>query len=117
MTNVQPCEPDQSIPDLPSSVLATSEVLAECAANLAGTTPYQLPYPQVMPTQAPRVGDSTEWLVLIVLGDECANGKGSNDVLVGVLEEESDFGPGRFMGCHFGGEIDLRNQHAERLPQ
>ena len=46
-------KPDQSIPDLPSAVAATSEVLAQCAANLAGTTPYQLPNPQVMPTQEP----------------------------------------------------------------
>ena len=44
-------KPDTSIPTLPSTVAALPEVLAECIANLAGTTPYQLPTPQTMPTQ------------------------------------------------------------------
>ncbi|HEV2276384.1 MAG TPA: alkaline phosphatase family protein [Acidobacteriaceae bacterium] len=44
-------KPDQSIPALPATVSANSQALAECAASLAGTTPYPLPSPQAMPTQ------------------------------------------------------------------
>lgn len=44
-------KPDTSIPTLPSTVAAIPAILTECAANLAGTTPYQLPSPQTQPTQ------------------------------------------------------------------
>jgi phospholipase C len=43
--------PNQSIPSLPSTVAAIPQIIQECAANLAGTTPYTLPSPQVAPTQ------------------------------------------------------------------
>ncbi len=43
--------PNQSIPTLPSTVAAIPQIIQECAANLAGTTPYTLPSPQVAPTQ------------------------------------------------------------------
>jgi phospholipase C len=43
--------PDQSIPNLPSTVAAIPQIIQECAANLAGTTAYTLPSPQVAPTQ------------------------------------------------------------------
>jgi phospholipase C len=46
-------KPDQSIPDLPSTLPAIPQILTECAANLAGTTPYQVPNPQGSPTQEP----------------------------------------------------------------
>jgi phospholipase C len=39
-------QPDESIPALPSTLPAIPQILAECAANLAGTTPYQVPNPQ-----------------------------------------------------------------------
>ncbi|MGA8044197.1 MAG: alkaline phosphatase family protein, partial [Terracidiphilus sp.] len=42
---------DPSIPTLPSTLAALPAILTECAANLAGTTPYQLPTPQTQPTQ------------------------------------------------------------------
>lgn len=44
-------KPDTSIPALPSTVAALPEIIAECAADLAGFLPYQLPSPQTMPTQ------------------------------------------------------------------
>ena len=44
-------KPDTSIPKLPSTVAAIPAILTECAANLAGTTPYQLPTTQTQPTQ------------------------------------------------------------------
>src|SRR5713226_3252517 len=44
-------KPDQSIPALPSTLPAIPQVLSECAASLAGTTPYQVPNPQSSPTQ------------------------------------------------------------------
>jgi phospholipase C len=44
-------KPDQSIPALPSTLPAIQQVLSECAASLAGTTPYQVPNPQRSPTQ------------------------------------------------------------------
>jgi phospholipase C len=44
-------KPDQSVPTLPSTSSDISQVLSECEANLAGTTPYQLPNPQTAPTQ------------------------------------------------------------------
>ena len=46
-------KPDQSVPMLPSTTSDLSQVLTECVANLAGTTPYQLPNPQTAPTQEP----------------------------------------------------------------
>jgi len=42
---------DTSIPNLPSSIPAVQQVIQECVANLAGTTPYTLPTTQTMPTQ------------------------------------------------------------------
>ena len=42
---------DRSIPNLPSTVAAIPQIIQECAANLAGTTPYVVPTPQVAPTQ------------------------------------------------------------------
>jgi phospholipase C len=43
--------PNQSIPNLPSTVDAIPQIIQECAANLAGTTPYTVPSPQVAATQ------------------------------------------------------------------
>jgi phospholipase C len=42
---------DTSIPDLPTPVPAIQQVIQECAANLAGATPYAVPAMQMMPTQ------------------------------------------------------------------
>jgi len=42
---------DASIPTLPPTVAALPSTIAECADNLAGFSAYQLPTPQVMPTQ------------------------------------------------------------------
>jgi phospholipase C len=51
-------KPDQSIPNLPSTLPAIPQAIVQCAANLAGTTPYTVPSPQTVPTQeagtAPR---------------------------------------------------------------
>jgi phospholipase C len=44
-------KPDTSIPALPSTIAALPEIIAQCAANLAGFLPFQLPVPQTMPTQ------------------------------------------------------------------
>src|SRR6201997_1615733 len=44
-------KPDQSIPNLPSTFPAIQQVIQQCAANLAGTTPYTVPSPQTTPTQ------------------------------------------------------------------
>ena len=44
-------KPDTSVPSLPSTTAALPAILAECAANLVGTTPYVLPNSQVQPTQ------------------------------------------------------------------
>ncbi len=44
---------DTTVPNLPATVSAIPEVLTECAASLVGTTQYQLPTPQAMPTQEP----------------------------------------------------------------
>jgi len=44
-------KPDTSIPTLPSTLPPISSILQECTANLAGTTPYTVPSPQVAPTQ------------------------------------------------------------------
>ncbi len=46
-------KPDPSIPALPSTLPAIPQILTECAANIAGTTPYQVPNPQGSPTQEP----------------------------------------------------------------
>src|SRR5579863_6160947 len=43
--------PDLSIPNLPSTVQAIPQIIQQCAATLAGTTPYPLPTPQSMPSQ------------------------------------------------------------------
>jgi len=43
--------PDQSIPSLPSTLPAIPQVIQECTANLAGTTPYTVPNPQTLPAQ------------------------------------------------------------------
>jgi phospholipase C len=43
--------PNQSIPSLPSTLDALPQIIQECAANLAGTTPYVVPTPQVAATQ------------------------------------------------------------------
>jgi len=42
---------DQSIPNLPSTLPDLQQVIQECVANLAGTTPYTVPSPQTVPTQ------------------------------------------------------------------
>jgi phospholipase C len=44
-------KPDQSIPTLPSTLPAIQQVIQQCAANLAGTTPYTVPRLQNPPTQ------------------------------------------------------------------
>jgi phospholipase C len=44
-------KPDQSIPALPATVPAIQQVLSQCLASLAGTTPYPLPSPQAIPLQ------------------------------------------------------------------
>jgi phospholipase C len=43
--------PNQTIPNLPSTLPPTAEALAECTVTLAGTTPYQVPNPQTFPRQ------------------------------------------------------------------
>jgi phospholipase C len=43
--------PDLSIPNLPSPLSATLQIIQQCTANLAGTTPYPVPNPQSLPTQ------------------------------------------------------------------
>ena len=51
-------KPDQLIPNLPSTLPAVPQVIQQCIANLAGTTPYAVPNPQIVPAQesgtAPR---------------------------------------------------------------
>jgi phospholipase C len=44
-------KPDQSIPNLPPTLPADQQVIQECVANLAGTTPYMVPSPQTVPAQ------------------------------------------------------------------
>src|ERR1700758_3865456 len=50
--------PDQSIPNLPSTLPAVPQIIQQCTNTLAGTTPPAMPNPQVAPTQesgtAPR---------------------------------------------------------------
>jgi phospholipase C len=48
--------PNASVPSLPSTTAALPAILAQCAANLAGTTPYVLPSPQAQPTQETGTG-------------------------------------------------------------
>src|SRR5579863_3118977 len=43
--------PDLSIPNLPSTVQAIPQIIQQCVATLAGTTPYPLPTPQSLPSQ------------------------------------------------------------------
>jgi phospholipase C len=43
--------PDQSVPNLPSTLSASLQIIQECTANLAGTTPYPVPNPQSLPSQ------------------------------------------------------------------
>ncbi len=43
--------PDPSIPNLPVTLPAVQQVIQQCAANLAGTTPYTTPNVQTVPTQ------------------------------------------------------------------
>jgi phospholipase C len=45
--------PDQSIPNLPSTLQAVQQEIQECVANLAGTTPYTVPTAQTVPIQEP----------------------------------------------------------------
>ena len=43
--------PDRSVPNLPSTLSDATQIIQQCIANLAGTTPYVLPNPQSMPSQ------------------------------------------------------------------
>jgi phospholipase C len=43
--------PDQSIPNLPSTIPPVAQIIQECTNNLAGFTPYTVPSPQISPTQ------------------------------------------------------------------
>jgi len=43
--------PDQSIPSLPFTLQGDAQAILECAANLAGTTPFIVPATQTLPTQ------------------------------------------------------------------
>jgi phospholipase C len=43
--------PDQSIPNLPSTLAAVPQIIQSCVANLGGTTSYQVPSGQTVPTQ------------------------------------------------------------------
>ncbi len=43
--------PDLSLPSLPSTLQAAPQLIQECVANLAGTTPYAVPSTQTAPTQ------------------------------------------------------------------
>src|ERR1700757_2276583 len=42
---------DPSTPNLPSTLPAISQAIQQCAANLAGTTPFTVPSTQTLPTQ------------------------------------------------------------------
>jgi phospholipase C len=44
-------KPDQSIPNLPSTLAGDPQAILQCAANLGGTTPYTVPSTQTLPTQ------------------------------------------------------------------
>lgn len=43
--------PDQSIPNLPSTIPAVSQIIQECTDNLAGFVPFTVPATQTMPDQ------------------------------------------------------------------
>jgi len=43
--------PDRSLPNLPATLPPIPQTLTECATNLAGTTPFQIPNPQSFPSQ------------------------------------------------------------------
>ena len=43
--------PDFSVPTLPSTTTGIPEIIQQCAASLAGTTPYPVPNPQSLPSQ------------------------------------------------------------------
>ena len=43
--------PSYALPNLPSTLSATGQIIQSCVANLAGTTPYTLPATQATPTQ------------------------------------------------------------------
>src|ERR1700676_1041921 len=43
--------PDQSSPNLPSTLSGDPQAILQCAANLAGTVPYTVPGAQTLPTQ------------------------------------------------------------------
>jgi phospholipase C len=45
--------PNTSIPNLPSPLQAIPQIIQQCTANLAGTTPYPVPSAQMLPTQEP----------------------------------------------------------------
>ena len=44
-------KPDQSIPNLPSTIPALQQVIQQCVSNLAGFTPYTVPGTQTTPAQ------------------------------------------------------------------
>src|SRR5579863_7942689 len=44
-------KPDTSVPSLPATAPAIPQIVQECLASLAGTTPYPLPNPQSLPGQ------------------------------------------------------------------
>jgi phospholipase C len=50
--------PDRSLPNLPATYPAIQRTLADCAANLAGTTPFQIPNSQSFPPQEPGTASS-----------------------------------------------------------
>jgi phospholipase C len=43
--------PDQSVPNLPSTLAAAPQIIQNCIANLGGTTPYTVPSVQTAPSQ------------------------------------------------------------------
>src|SRR5579872_4690044 len=43
--------PNQNLPSLPAPATPSTQLITQCAATLAGTTPYTFPNPQVVPTQ------------------------------------------------------------------
>jgi len=44
-------KPDRSIPNLPPTLPSLPQAILQCAANLAGTTPYTVPSVQTIPAQ------------------------------------------------------------------
>jgi phospholipase C len=43
--------PDQSVPNLPSTLAAVPQIIQSCVPNLGGTTPYTVPSVQTAPSQ------------------------------------------------------------------